>query len=48
VDQPGREFIITEQSRFHTLKSVLSPDKRDKLEIVDRSSNKFYLCVVED
>lgn len=48
VDQPGREFIITEQSRFHTLKSALSPDKREKLEIVDRSSNKFYLCVVED
>lgn len=48
VDRPGREFIITEQSRFPTLKSVLSPDKRDKIEIVDRSSNKFYLCVVEE
>lgn len=48
VDQPGREFIITEQSRFQTLKGVLSPDKRDKLEIIDRSSNKFYLCVVGD
>lgn len=48
VDRPGREFIITEQSRFHTLKSALSPDKRDKLEILDQSNNKFYLCVVED
>ena len=48
VDQPGREFIITEQSRFHTLKNVLSPDKRDKLRILDRSSVKFYLCVVDD
>jgi 4-amino-4-deoxy-L-arabinose transferase-like glycosyltransferase len=48
VDRPGREFIITEQSRFHTLKGVLSPDKREKLEILDQSSNKFYLCVVED
>ncbi len=48
VDRPGREFIITEQSRFQTLKGVLSPDKRDKLEIIDRSSNKFYLCVVGD
>ncbi len=48
VDQPGREFIITEQSRFQALKSSLSPDKRDKLEILDRSSNKFYLCVVGD
>jgi len=48
VDQPGREFIITEQSRFQTLKGLLSADKRDKLEIIDRSSNKFYLCVVGD
>ncbi|MEQ8976584.1 MAG: glycosyltransferase family 39 protein [Deltaproteobacteria bacterium] len=48
VDKPGREFIITEQSRFHTLKSVLSPDKRDKLQILDHSNNKFYLCVVEE
>lgn len=48
VDRPGREFIITEQSRYHTLKSVLSPDKRDKTRILDRSSNKFYLIVVEE
>ncbi len=48
VDQPGREFIITEQSRFHTLKNVLSPDKRNKLRILDRSNTKFYLCVVDD
>ena len=48
IDQPGREFIVTEQSRFHTLQNALSPDKRDKLQILDRSSNKFYLCVVED
>ena len=48
VDRPGREFIVTEQSRFHTLKGVLSPDKRDKVRILDRSNNKFYLLVVED
>ncbi|MCA9549004.1 MAG: hypothetical protein KC933_03145 [Myxococcales bacterium] len=48
VDRPGREFIITEQSRYQTLKSVLSPDKRDKIHILDRSNNKFYLAVVED
>lgn len=48
VDKPGREFIITEQSRFHTLKNVLSPDKREKLQILDHSNNKFYLCVVEE
>ncbi len=48
VDRPGREFIVTEQSRYHTLKSVLSPDKREKLQIIDKSNNKFYLCVVEE
>ncbi|MCB9655546.1 MAG: glycosyltransferase family 39 protein [Deltaproteobacteria bacterium] len=48
VDRPGREFIITEQSRFQTLRNALSPDKRDKIRILDRSSNKFYLCVVEE
>ena len=48
VDRPGREFIITEQSRFHTLRNVLSRDKREKLRILDRSNNKFYLCVVEE
>ena len=48
IDEPGREFIITEQSRFHTLKNVLSADKRNKLHILDRSNVKFYLCVVDD
>jgi 4-amino-4-deoxy-L-arabinose transferase-like glycosyltransferase len=48
VDRPGREFIITEQSRYHTLKNVLPPDKREKLQIIDKSNNKFYLCVVEE
>jgi 4-amino-4-deoxy-L-arabinose transferase-like glycosyltransferase len=48
VDRPGREFIITEQSRFHTLQGILSPDKRDKVRILDRSNNKFYLVVVDE
>jgi hypothetical protein len=48
VDKPGREFIITEQSRYHTLQGILSADKKDKIRILDRSSNKFYLCVVDD
>jgi 4-amino-4-deoxy-L-arabinose transferase-like glycosyltransferase len=48
VDKPGREFIITEQSRYHTLQGVLSPDKRDKMRILDRSNNKFYLVVVDE
>lgn len=47
VDRPGREFIVVEQSRFQTLKNVLSPDKRERLTILDKSSIKFYLCVVD-
>ncbi len=48
VDAPGREFILVEQSRYHTLRNLLSADKRDKLHILDRSSNKFYLCIVDE
>ncbi len=48
VDRPGREFIVVEQSRFPTLKGLLSPDKKDKIRILDKSSVKFYLCVVDD
>ena len=48
VDAPGREFILVETSRYHTLRNLLSPDKRDKLHILDRSSNKFYLTIVDE
>ena len=47
VDQPGREFIVVEQSRFHTLKNLLSADKKERIRILDKSSIKFYLCVVD-
>ncbi|MEO1233684.1 MAG: hypothetical protein AAFZ18_32785, partial [Myxococcota bacterium] len=47
VDHPGREFIVVEQKRFPTLKNVLSPDKRERITILDKSSTKFYLLVVD-
>lgn len=47
TDRPGREFIVVEQSRFPTLKNVLSADKRERIRILDKSSIKFYLLVVE-
>lgn len=47
VERPGREFIVVEQSRFNTLKSVLPADKRDSVRILDKSAVKFYLLVVE-
>ncbi len=48
VDRPGREFIITEDTSYQTLKNVLSADKRNKLRVLDKSNTKFYLCVVDD
>ncbi len=48
VDRPGRAFIITEQSRYYTLKNLLSSNARSKIRILDRSNNKFYLCLVDD
>jgi 4-amino-4-deoxy-L-arabinose transferase-like glycosyltransferase len=47
VEQPGREFVIVEQSRLHSLRDALSLEKQKKLRILDRSNNKFYLGVVE-
>lgn len=48
VEQPGREFIITEQSRYDSLRSVLPAEYRDKLRILDQSNVHFYLMVVDE
>jgi len=48
VEQPGREFIITEQSRYDALRNVLPSTYRDKLRILDQSNNHFYLMVVDE
>jgi 4-amino-4-deoxy-L-arabinose transferase-like glycosyltransferase len=48
VDRPGREFILTEQRRYKTLRGVLSPEQRDKMKIIDQSNASFYLILVED
>jgi hypothetical protein len=48
VEQPGREFIITEQSRYDTLRNVLPASHRNKLRILDQSNNHFYLMVVDE
>lgn len=47
IDRPGREFVILEQSRFPTFKSVISPDRREKIQILDKSSIKFYLLAID-
>ncbi len=48
VEQPGREFIITEQGRYAALRSALPANMRTKLKILDQSNNHFYLMVVEE
>jgi len=48
VEQPGREFIITEQSRYDSLLNTLPSGYRDKLRILDQSNVHFYLMVVEE
>ncbi|MCX7958227.1 MAG: hypothetical protein N3B13_04205, partial [Deltaproteobacteria bacterium] len=47
ADGPGRKFILVEASRYNSLKNSLSEQMKDKLRIVDRSSNKFYLTIVD-
>jgi len=47
ADGPGRKFILVEASRYNSLKNALSEQMRDKIRIVDRSSNKFYLTIVD-
>ncbi|MEM1025473.1 MAG: glycosyltransferase family 39 protein [Myxococcota bacterium] len=48
VDEPGREFILLEQSRFDTLQSVVPRKYRDKLRIIDQSNHSFYLVLVDE
>lgn len=44
---PGRKFILVEASRYNSLKNLLSNEMKGKFRIVDRSSNKFYLTIVD-
>jgi 4-amino-4-deoxy-L-arabinose transferase-like glycosyltransferase len=48
VDEPGREFIILEQSRYDNLQNVLPRSYRDKIRIIDQSNHSFYLVVIEE
>ncbi len=47
AEGPGRKFILVEASRYNSLKNSLSAEMRDKIRIIDRSSNKFYLAIVD-
>jgi 4-amino-4-deoxy-L-arabinose transferase-like glycosyltransferase len=46
LKRPGRHFIVLERNRFAELRSLLPPEAKDGLEIVDGSNIHFYLCAV--
>jgi 4-amino-4-deoxy-L-arabinose transferase-like glycosyltransferase len=46
VSRPGKTFILIESTRFSELRAALPPASRERLEILDRSNEHFYLCVV--
>lgn len=47
VSEAGRHFILIESSRFPELRGLLPPSARERLEIIDRSNEHFYLCQVD-
>lgn len=47
VGEPGRHFILIENTRFTELRNLLPAPARERLEIIDRSNEHFYLCQVD-
>ncbi len=48
LKKPGRKFILTETKRLKNLKSVLGKEREKKMKIIDRSSKKWYLVLLEE
>ncbi|NJK88193.1 MAG: hypothetical protein HC923_01565 [Myxococcales bacterium] len=48
AEQPGREFVIVEQSRYDTMVNVLPVELRKKARILDQSNDNFYLVLIDD
>ena len=47
MKDPGRKYIIVESKRYSGLESTLK-DYKDKIEIIDRSSSKWYLVRINE
>jgi hypothetical protein len=47
VGEPGRHFILIENTRFTELRNLLPAPARERLEIIDRSNEHFYLCQLD-
>lgn len=48
IDRPGREFVLVQTDRFGGMKSALGKDYEDKIKVVDRSNQKWYLVTIDD
>ncbi len=48
IDRPGREFVLVQTDRFGGMKTALGKEYEDKIRVVDRSNQKWYLVTVDD
>ncbi len=48
IKKPGRKFVLTETKRLKNLKSVLGKEGQKKMKIINRSSKKWYLVLLEE
>lgn len=48
VTKPGRDFILVQTDRFSRIESALGPEYKEKIKVVDRSNQKWFLVLVED
>jgi hypothetical protein len=46
--KPGREFVLVQTDRYGGLKTSLGREFENKVRVIDRSSQKWYLVVVDD
>lgn len=46
IRQPGREWVVVEQSRFNGMKKIVEGQGK-KAKIMQRSTNKFFLVAIE-
>lgn len=48
IERPGREFVVVQTDRFGGMKTALGKEYDDKIRVVDRSNQKWYLVTVDD
>ena len=47
LDRPGREFVVVQTDRFGGMKSALGKEYEDKIKVVDRTNQKWYLVSID-